>query len=254
MTNKILALAVSGIVALAGTSASAATIGQAVLADGTAVESATSNPDAAERQALVDDAAMFGITANTTQVIRYFSNLDASTTPCFFGVDGCGEAADSGTGPLTAGPVSMFIDFTSVEGGNSFLNLFFEDLDLLGASDTEGDSASQTFSESVGVLNGDMDLGTFTSITQPGVGGDANTQRAVSIALGELEAGSTFRVQLDFFSAFTGTATVNNTDEFVLASVDGFAVVPSAVPLPAAGWLLLAGFGGLAAMRKRRKS
>lgn len=45
-----------------------------------------------------------------------------------------------------------------------------------------------------------------------------------------------------------------NTHQFKLESLTVSYETPSAVPLPAAGWMLFAGLGGLAAMKRRRKT
>ena len=47
---------------------------------------------------------------------------------------------------------------------------------------------------------------------------------------------------------------VLNTQEFLFDGFVGPNPNPAAVPLPAAGWLLIAGLGGLAAMSRRRKA
>jgi hypothetical protein len=45
------------------------------------------------------------------------------------------------------------------------------------------------------------------------------------------------------------------TSDLTEAPIDGFVPVDvSPVPLPAAGWMLLAGLGGIAAMRRRTKA
>jgi hypothetical protein len=56
------------------------------------------------------------------------------------------------------------------------------------------------------------------------------------------------------FGGAVSSATVTMTSSRVNDSftLDGAAITP--VPLPAAGWLMLAGVGGLAAMRRRRKA
>ncbi|MEM6371462.1 MAG: VPLPA-CTERM sorting domain-containing protein [Pseudomonadota bacterium] len=85
-----------------------------------------------------------------------------------------------------------------------------------------------------------------------------------------------FRNGVEIFSQ-TGVGTYNATTFFGLADTDGFDQVvistasgdgygisalvvgatvgdPNVIPLPATGWLLLAGFGGMAALRRRKKA
>ncbi|TNF64832.1 MAG: VPLPA-CTERM sorting domain-containing protein [Rhodobacteraceae bacterium] len=83
-------------------------------------------------------------------------------------------------------------------------------------------------------------------------GGDAigSTQNSVS---GGLRDGRLHLVTMDFSEAVRNVAitmTNGRNDGFGIDSV-GVAVAP--VPLPAAGWLMIAGLGGLAALRRRRK-
>lgn len=61
----------------------------------------------------------------------------------------------------------------------------------------------------------------------------------------------------DFFGTYTGSSFAigasGYNDEWKLRSV-AVDYTPPVVPLPAAGWMLMAGIGGLAAMKRRRKA
>ena len=50
------------------------------------------------------------------------------------------------------------------------------------------------------------------------------------------------------------TWSCDNHDNFKIAKIKVKYEEPPAVPLPAAGWMLLAGLGGIAAMKRRRKA
>lgn len=50
-----------------------------------------------------------------------------------------------------------------------------------------------------------------------------------------------------------GIGADSANSEFKITSIS-FDIIPSAVPLPAAGWLLFAGIGGLAAVRNRKRA
>ncbi|MFN7225534.1 MAG: VPLPA-CTERM sorting domain-containing protein [Paracoccaceae bacterium] len=71
---------------------------------------------------------------------------------------------------------------------------------------------------------------------------------------GGVEAGE-FQLSLGDLAAGTNYLQILREDH---GGVTGYSVLvtgePSPVPLPAAGWLLMAGVGGLAAMRRRRKA
>lgn len=64
----------------------------------------------------------------------------------------------------------------------------------------------------------------------------------------ELDEGI-FQFEPDFIGTTFGIGAVGSLDNFRVARLK-----LTAVPLPAAGWMLLAGVGGLAAMKRRRKA
>lgn len=233
-----LALAVLMSAGLAG-SAAAATIGVAVTGNNsdTAV-TAGPTPSAAETAALLGVAT--GIGAVAADIIGYYIPL--GDTDCTFGTGTCGTIADTGNGGAN---MTMWIKYKGVAAGNSFLNLFFEDLDLVGANDPTG------FLEQVAVYNTSESLvATIDDITDPGTSGTASTQQIASVALGNLAAGD-YWAKLIFSASFTSYGT--NTPEFLIAAIDSQSAIPP-VPLPAAGWMLLAALGGLGAASRRRKA
>lgn len=234
MVPKI-ALGTSVALMLAATGALGATIGNAVTSGGVDIAAAETigGANAAERTTLVELA---GIGAAKSDVVGYFIPLAGSA--CIFG-ETCGTQADTGRG---GGPMSMFLRFSGVEGGQSILNLWFEDLDLISANDPDG------FFESVRIFGDDQNqMAFFDDIADPGVTGDKDTQQVISLDLGTLAGGSDYTARLDFksSSSFFG----KNTPEYLLAAID---VTPA--PLPAAGWMLIGALGGLGAMRRLRKS
>lgn len=237
--SKFSALALAALMSagLAG-SAAAATIGVAVIANNSDTTVAGQpSPNLAETAALLGAAA--GIGAVATDIIGYYIPLDGSD--CTFGTAGCGTTADTGTGGAL---MTMWIKYKAVAAGNSFLNLFFEDLDLDGANDPAG------FLEQVAVYNTSESLvATFTDITDPDTSGTASTQQIASVALGNLAAGD-YWAKLVFSASSPGGT---NTPEFLIAAIDSQSAIPP-VPLPAAGWMLLAALGGLGAASRRRKA
>ncbi|SLN53255.1 hypothetical protein ROA7450_02719 [Roseovarius albus] len=214
----------------------AATIGSAVLGNGsntTVVGQPT--PSGSEQAALLADAA--GTSALAADIIGYFIPLGGSN--CTFGSSGCGLNADAGFGGLI---LSMWLKFTNVEGGNSTLNLFFEDLDLAGSNDP------QNFFEQVVVHDtSGVEVATFDDVTNSGVSGDTGTQLITSVGLGSLIANDDYWIKLDFSASSQRNGY--NTPEFLIAAIDG---TPAVIPLPAAGWLLLAGLGGLFGLRRKK--
>ncbi|MEO9576479.1 MAG: VPLPA-CTERM sorting domain-containing protein [Tateyamaria sp.] len=207
-------------------------------------------------------------------VIGYYIPLLGS---CDFGVGNCGFTADRGLG----GSLTMWLLFEDVKAGDATANFFFEDLDLIGANDPVGFTESVTLFDtkggSVAVTNADPVASTVGSGPSVTVSGDASTQLALSMDLGRLEAGDhllkldfTSLVEEEFFTPARGRTSLErynkckdklalgylttnycprNTPEFFIASIH-----TTPVPLPAAGWMLLAGVGGLAAMRRRKKA
>ena len=82
----------------------------------------------------------------------------------------------------------------------------------------------------------------------PFFGGPGNTINATDYANTNIIGGAgSFATLVSDFSAFPGAI-----DAKILREIKPPG--PAPVPLPAAGWLLIAGLGGLAALRRRRKA
>ncbi|MEP6017757.1 MAG: VPLPA-CTERM sorting domain-containing protein [Paracoccaceae bacterium] len=198
----------------------ASTLGFAVTDEGVLTPAAAGpTASAAEQAALLGAASASGTTASASDIIGFFIPLDTT-------------------------PTDVVVAFEGVDGGSSFLNVFFEDLDLIGANDPVG------FFEQVVISSDSNVLATITDIDQLGIFGDASTQQTASIDIGNLTAGS------NYWATFTFSTTVDfggtNTSEFLIAEVGSNPANVPPVPLPAAGWMLLAGLGGLIGMRRKK--
>jgi len=201
---------------------------------GVAVESLTSSTQVG----LTENRPLLGGNA-----IKYFIPLSTSGT-CVYGM-GCGTRSDRGSGGRR---MSMFLRFDPVSTlGPSTLNIYFEDLDLRGANDPLG------FFESLRIFKADGDplTGLINDIADAGVSGDYDTQQLLSFDLGVLPE-SVFYAEFRFKASYTdkhgNPKWGRNTPEYLIAEVI------SAVPLPAAGLLLLGALGGLGVVRRRRRS
>jgi hypothetical protein len=188
-----------------------------------------------------------------------------------------GTIAGGGTGEITAGEslgssVGMFTSFGGTGSGstcgslsadNSCTNIGyqmdppvngqgntipFEGLYSVNSADTEGMSwtadTGSLFNELVFVLRDPGDQGQKT-LTIAAAGETYSTTT-------RLPNEELLLVQV-LFGAHQSSATIDITTSINDAfTIDGAAA--NVVPLPAAGWMLLAGIGGLAAMRRRQKS
>lgn len=240
-------------VAVAASSASAATIGVPVLGPGDLTEVSPTVADDADAVSTVlsnANADITGLGAEVGDVIGFFIPLDSD---CTFGVSGCGLSQDSGFG----GSLDMFVYFEDVIGGDSTLSLFFEDLDLDGVNDPSN------FIETLTVYDvndgAPVELAEFTSVPASGVSAD-NSSQTITLGLGDLLPGTDVLLKL-LFTSDTGLLAAyqdeyyqkapRNTSEFLLPVIDGEGPPVNVIPLPAAGWMLIAAMGGLGVMRRR---
>ena len=230
---------------LIATGAQAATIGSAVVGNGSTVE-VTGQPGPANQSDIDGINATVALAAGTgatsSDVIGYYIPL-ADSGSCTFGVD-CGLAADTGSGGQT---MDMWLHFASVDGGFSVLNLFFEDLDLMSANDPAGFFEAVDVFDTAGTL-----IAGFSNINDIGASGSASEQQILNMDLGFLTANTDYWTRLTFSASYTGIG--QNTPEFLLAVVDADPdVQPPEVPLPAAGWLLLTAIGAGAAVGRKKR-
>lgn len=129
-------------------------------------------------------------------------------------------------------------DIHEVDGNNSneFLKLTFN-------PDITLKSVSFTYFSS----NDDFDLFTWTGLLWD----DEGSASACTANCGSDNTVHTY----DFNGTYTGSmfliGATGQNDDWKLAGVS-VDYTPSAVPLPAAGWMLVAGFAALAAMRRRK--
>lgn len=168
--------------------------------------------------------------------IKYFIPLGNGDGT--YGVGGFGTTQDYGNG---GGTLTMILAFQGVSlSSPSKLEILFEDLDLDGANDP------WYFLESMQLFRADNTQLTnlITDISDPLVAGDKDTQQLLSLSLGVLDADPFYLVaKFKSDSKYHGY----NTPEYLIATV-------SAVPLPAAGWMMLTGLVGLAGVGLRRRS
>lgn len=226
LRHNVLALAVAAVMSVVSTFSQAGTIGVAV--DG--VNGALVGNTLVNRPSLGGDA------------IEYFIPLGNGS-----GVYGAGGTGDNGFGQTSdfgngGGVLSMFLMFTPVSTTTpSQLNIWFEDLDLVGVNDPNG------FLETVNVIDaGGSSIvgGPITNISNLLVSGDDDSQ-LLSLALGVV-ATNPFFLQLNFSSSFSSYGT--NTPEYLIAEV-------TPVPLPAALPLFAGSIGliGFLGWRRKRK-
>ncbi|MEM1150268.1 MAG: VPLPA-CTERM sorting domain-containing protein [Pseudomonadota bacterium] len=213
------------------------------------------------------------------EAIEYFIPLDSPTAPATFGSNGAGQSADQGAGsPENAVQASleMFIIFDDLVLGEEYqLDIFFEDLDLIGTTNAPyGTAAQNGFREAVNVFQvGGANNGTQLLSGTPQAGGDnlftdvaqsieitgsPNAGQQISIDLGVIDAtqviqggayAGLFAIRLEFGVTVEDNFS-GNSSEFLAAFVSNDLVVP----LPATAWLLLGGIGALGFVRRRQRA
>lgn len=129
------------------------------------------------------------------------------------------------TAAILAGIVGSFEEYTTVSVGD------------LGLSGPEIDVSVVCTGADTGSCSGDAATGTY----------DRGVERTFTfdVTFTRDAAGDS---AFDLFALVDGSSVATEADRFA----DGGGTGPSPVPLPAAGWLMMIGFGGLAAMRKRK--
>lgn len=65
---------------------------------------------------------------------------------------------------------------------------------------------------------------------------------------------ATYTFNNSYLSSIFGIGAISDNSEFTIAGMTVETSDPSAVPLPSAGWCLIAGLGSLAALKRRRKA
>ena len=192
-------------------------------------------------QAAGDDPIQGGVVQNTSQETagpagdRIFTVSDNSGNTTLLGT-----LLESGPNTLPTSSTLTFNNNTGVQGtasiewlvGITGVNLTGTaalTLDVLSI-----DVGSVDLDLLIGTAGGDLALGTKTV--------NAGETGTLSWMLGNSDISSVNSILLTF--------NANTPD--VDAVFDTFATTP--VPLPAAGWMLIAGIGGIAAMKRRKKS
>lgn len=179
------------------------------------------------------------------------------------GQDFVTELQAAGVTDLYSGNTSIMIDrevrvtFTLVGAESSFNNtLLFDGVDII----AEAIGAAQVATPMLtGLLDGGLGLNQYvTNFT----GGDLASLLSFQVNA----AGPSFDATDHEFGVFADSSMINNLSVFFLALDDNgndvddnhddiiVRVDLTAVPIPASGLLLLAGLGGLAAVRRRQKS
>lgn len=222
LTNQLKSLALAaGLAVMSAGAVSAAT----VIGVANPVPNPTASPNATEEANLLSAAAGLGIVANASHITGYFIPTDGS-------------------------PIDISFDFNGVAGGDSFLQVVFEDLDLPPENDPTGFFESLTITSAPGtaptpiVYNNVGDNGIFVAAG----GGTSDQALALEVALGPLAAGNyTATLQFTVPPAPGG----GNTPEFLIAAISSTPFTP--VPLPAGVLLMGTALAGFGVMRRKQK-
>ncbi|SEW44270.1 VPLPA-CTERM protein sorting domain-containing protein [Cognatiyoonia koreensis] len=184
------------------------------------------------------------------------------------GQDFVTELQGAGATDLFSGNLSIILNqerrvtFTLVGAESSFDNtLVFNGSDIIAESIGSGGAGQAVANMTTDLLDGGLGLNSFTTVLGSGV----DIASLLTFRVGDA-ASSVFSAVDHEFGVFADAASLSNLSVFFLALDDDgnnkddnhddiiVRVDISAVPIPASGLLLLAGMGGLAAMRRRRKS
>lgn len=139
-------------------------------------------------------------------------------------------------------------EITTMErvGGGSF-DLLGVDFLLVGSGNNDGSFLITAGSTVLEIMFGDL-LGSFATYALTHV--DGTDTGSVTFNEGYR---LTFAGLFDDITSVSFSTTTTAKKGDAQARMDNVVVsVPSAVPLPAAGWLMLAGLGGIAALRRRK--
>ncbi len=175
-----------------------------------------------------------------TGAIKYFIPL--STNSGTYGVTNSGAFGTVSDNGIGGGVLAMNLSFLGVSTTqSSVLNIFFEDLDLIGVNDPTGFLETvQLFDNNGPITSKIIDLSSSLVSTS---GVSPNEMVTLSLNLGVL-SDALFGVQLRFDSSYAPGG--DNTPEYLRAEV-------SAVPLPPALPLFLTALLGLGLYRRRRQ-
>lgn len=182
-------------------------------------------------------------TANTQSVAEASATNGAQWTDISTGPNGNGAfTAANFPLPFTFA-IDDFASITSITLGVYALGIQSNDSDpmttdgLEDALDFEGDLVAGFFE---GVDQGSSGQGLISASLDP------------ALFLNALDGSATFTILLNSFQGTSSPAGEPAAFDYFTLTIDGELATSAAVPLPAAAPLLLAGLGGLAALRRRR--
>ena len=181
---------------------------------------------------------------NGKTAIKFLIPLDPAPTSCTYGISNCGMQVDYEYAKFTGQLMKMFFKFSGVESKPQELKLIFEDLDLIGVNDPYG------FKEEINVKDAagnSISGGPITNISSPYATGNS-TGQILTFLLPKVSSPGSLWIQLNLQAKMTvGHDKWKNTPEYVRAEL-------SAIPLPAAAWLLVTALGGLVVAGRRGRS
>lgn len=175
--------------------------------------------------------------------VRFFIPLDSTAT---YGVDGGTSADTANCSSGCSGALDMVLRFSPVTTGSNVLDLWFDDIDLMGVNDPD------QLLESVEIFDSDgtTSLAFVDSASDPEVlAADYNTQH---LQIGLNVAGDPFFAKLHFTGDVTYNGTLLNTEETVLAKITSTVPEPGTVALTATMLLLMT--AGAAIRRSRART
>ena len=214
---------------------------------GTAVDSIGGSPISNQDNIDGDPTTQPSNLPSGAPTIEYYIPLSGSD--CTYGVGGCGTGVDFGSGGQT---MSMFLEFAPLTElpANYELSVTFEDLDVDGLNDPAGFLESVEFFDQSGTsITGLIDDALDIPPLAPS--STADTQITLPIALGQLNS-TPFYARFDFLA--NAPMEMQNTAEYLRASVDVSEQVNQEIPLPASVLMLLSAIGGFGFLSWRRST